>query len=322
MAGTLFGLGLAPQFDANGDLARGALLYVYEANTSTPAVTYSDFALGSAQAWPLPADGAGRLPAFYVTDGSYRARLTTSAGVVIFDEQAITAIGASSSGSGDSASQDTTTLIQTGDTIWVLTTGARSGFVRCNGRTIGSGSSGGTERANADTQSLFETLWNNISDSFCTVSSGRGASASADFSANKTITTPDMRGRAPFGLDDMGNSAASRLAGGTPTTLASNGGAETYTISANNLPTHTHAAGTYAVSTTITNGTTVVRTSNFVNNVVSSGGASSDVPEGANDATLSLASGTVTGTSGNNTTTATALTTTPPYKLGTWYIKL
>jgi microcystin-dependent protein len=321
MAGTLFGLGLAPQFDANGDLARGALLYVYEANTSTPAVTYADFALGSAQAWPLPADGAGRLPAFYVDDGSYRARLTTSTGVAIFDEQAITAIGASSGGSGESASQDTTTLIQTGDTIWVLTTGARSGFVRCNGRTIGSGSSGGTERANADTQSLFETLWNNISDSFCTVSSGRGASASADFSANKTITTPDMRGRAPVGLDDMGNSAASRLAAGTPTTLASNGGSETVTITANNLPTHTHAAGTYAVATTITNCTNVIRNSG--NDIeVSAGSGQFAFDDNYTKSTISLASGTVTGASGNNTTTATDLTITQPYKLGTWYIKL
>jgi microcystin-dependent protein len=321
MAGTLFGLGLAPQFDANGDLARGALLYVYDANTSTPSSTYADFALGSVQAWPLAADAAGRLPAFYVDDGSYRARLTTSAGVEIFDEQAITAIGASSGGSGDSDSADTSTIFQTGDPIWIPVTGTRSGWVRGNGRTIGSGSSAGTERANADTQALFEYFWNNFSDTLCPVTSGRGGSATADFNAAKVIATLDMRGRAGFGLDDMGNSAAARIAAGTPTAVSASG-AETVTISANNLPTHTHAAGTYAVGTTITNGTTVVRTSNFVNNVVSSGGASSDVPEGANDATLSLASGAVSGASGNNTTTATATNKMPPYMLGSWYFKL
>jgi hypothetical protein len=39
-------------------------------------------------------------------------------------------------------------------------TGVLSGFVRCNARTIGSATSGGTERQNADTQALFEYLWN------------------------------------------------------------------------------------------------------------------------------------------------------------------
>src|SRR4029079_14309388 len=96
MAGALFGIGLSQQTDAEGVPLSGALLYVYDANTSTPAVTYADFALSSVQVWRLTAAGAGRRPAFWVADGSYRARLTTSAGVEVFDEQSITAIGSSS----------------------------------------------------------------------------------------------------------------------------------------------------------------------------------------------------------------------------------
>jgi len=58
-------------------------------------------------------------------------------------------------------------------------TGVRSGFVRANGRTIGSATSGATERANADAQALFEYLWN--TDANLAVSTGRGASSNADW---------------------------------------------------------------------------------------------------------------------------------------------
>src|SRR5690348_5784106 len=142
MAGTIGGFGLQVQFDTSGNLARGALLYTYAANTSTPADTFSDFALTSQQQWPLVADGSGRLPMFWVEDGDYRVRLTTSAGIDIFDEQSITAIGSSSGSSGGGTSQDTTTLIQTGFHMWVPISGTMSGFVRANGLTIGSGASG------------------------------------------------------------------------------------------------------------------------------------------------------------------------------------
>lgn len=70
---------------------------------------------------------------------------------------------------------------------------APEGWLLCNGTTIGSAASGATARANADTQELYTLLWTNISDTYCPVSSGRGASAAADFYANKTLTLPDAR---------------------------------------------------------------------------------------------------------------------------------
>jgi hypothetical protein len=215
LAGTLFGLGLSQQVSADGVPLSGALLYLYEANSSTPVTTYSDFSLSTEQTHPIEADSAGRLPQIWVEDGSYRARLTTSAGIEVFDEASVTAIGASvtsGGGGGGSSSADPTTIFQTGDTLWVPYSGGRTGWVRHNGRTISSGSGSGTERANADTQTLFEYLWNNFSNSLCAVSGGRGANATADFNANKTIATLDMRNRAPFGFDDMGNTAAGVIA--------------------------------------------------------------------------------------------------------------
>ena len=143
-----------------------------------------------------------------------------------------------SSGAGASPSVDPTTVFGTGDIKKKYTTGTISGWVRCNKRTIGSATSGATERANSDTQALFEYLWN--TDPNLPVSSGRGANSTADFSANKTIETPDGRGRAFAGLDDMGNSAAGRLTtsffGGLGTVLGNGGGAEFNVLISSQLP--------------------------------------------------------------------------------------
>jgi len=145
-------------------------------------------------------------------------------------------------------------LIPTGVMLPYGATSAPNGWVRANGRTIGNASSSATERANADTETLFAFLWNNYADAVCAVSSGRGASAAADYAANKTIALPDLRGRGLFGLDDMGNSASGRLGSviTTATTNGASGGAETTTLAEGNLPSHTHtlANHTHGVSGT------------------------------------------------------------------------
>jgi microcystin-dependent protein len=329
MAGTLFGLGLSQQVGATGTPLSGALLYIYQANSSTPVETFSDFSLSTEQTHPIEADSAGRLPQIWVEDGSYRARLTTAAGVEVFDEASITAIGASitsdSGGGGSSGtSVEAAAIFNTGDPIWVPVSGTRTGWVRANGRTIGSAASGATERANSDTQALFEYLWNNFSNTLCAVSGSRGADAAADFGADKTIATYDMRGYGAFGLDGMGNTLASRIAAGTPTAAGSSGGGETATLLQANLPSYNLSAGslTGSVATTITNGTNVVRSASF--DAVDTGGndASFGVSSNSN-ATLTLASGTVTfGGSVPSGGSGTALNKMPPYRLGSWYIKL
>jgi microcystin-dependent protein len=143
------------------------------------------------------------------------------------------------------------TLIPTGCLMPYGASAAPAGWVRANGRTIGNASSSATERANADTSDLFSFLWTNYADSICAVSSGRGASAAADYAANKTIALPDLRGRGIFGLDDMGNSAAGRLGSviTSATTNGASGGAETVTLAEGNLPSHSHSmAHTHSVS--------------------------------------------------------------------------
>jgi hypothetical protein len=246
MAGTIFGLGLSQRVDLNGNPASGWLLYIYSANSSTPVNSYQDTALSVLNPWPLEADTSGMMPQFWLADGSYRARGISSDGsVTYFDIPAVQALGPSS-GSAPSGGVDPNAIFQTGDVIWQDIQGTRSGWVRDNGRTIGSATSGATERANADCQSLFQWLWNNFSNALCPVSGGRGANSLSDWTANKTITLPDKRGYILGGLDDMGNSAASRWSGatvvsGSVTTAASTLGETSHTISSSEMPSHQHS---------------------------------------------------------------------------------
>lgn len=133
----------------------------------------------------------------------------------------------------------------TGALVSYVGTTAPTGWILCDGKTIGDASSSGTGRANADTTDLFTLLWNSMADAQAAVSGGRGASAAADFASHKTIALPDLRGRIPLGKDNMGGSTASRVTsastnGGNATTLGGVGGSETHALtSAQNGP-HSH----------------------------------------------------------------------------------
>lgn len=249
MAGTIFGLPLSQRVDINGLPSVGWLLYLYQANTSTPVNSYQDTALTVLNPWPLPADSFGMMPQFWLADGNYRARATNADGsITYFDQVSILALGASS-GAAPSGGVDPNAIFQTGDVMWLDRQGTRSGWVRDNARTIGSATSGGSERANSDCQALFEFLWNNFDNTRCPVVTGRGASSLADWTANKQITTPDRRGTGMIGLDDMGNAAASRFTAAVPfpvgnaTTAASIAGANDHTLSAPQMPAHAHTGG-------------------------------------------------------------------------------
>lgn len=253
MAGTLFGLSLSQRVDVNGLPSIGWLLYLYQGNTSTPVDSFQDTGLSVLNAWPLVADSFGMQRQFWLPDGTYRARATNADGsITYFDMPAILAIGAStvSDGGGGGGttpppSVDVTAIFQTGDVMWMDVDAPRTGWVRDNGRTIGSSTSGGTERQNADCQPLFEFLWNTFADSLCPVVSGRGSSAGADWSANKQITLPDKRGRSARGLDDMGNTPAGRYGAvpfttGDAVTPGSICGNNRTILTVGQLPSHTH----------------------------------------------------------------------------------
>jgi hypothetical protein len=243
-------LSMSQQFDTLGKPLSGCKLYIIQAGTtSTPQNAYQDSGLTIAHPNPLTCDSAGRLPQFFLADGTIKVRLENSNGV----NQTFPGGGPSgldnilvigpSGGGGGGGTIDATTIFATGDVKSNYGTGPISGWVRLNGRTIGSATSGATERANADCQALFLYLWS--TDTALTVSTGRGVSAAADWAANKTITLPDGRGSALAGLDDMGSTTKGTFTGltafirGNATTIGSLLGAARRTLLTANLPPYT-----------------------------------------------------------------------------------
>ena len=176
---------------------------------------------------------------------------------------------------------DVAALAATGDVrqgIWPV---APPGYVLADGRTIGSASSGATNRANADCEALFSLLWTVMPTlpiyTFEGVASTRGANAAADFAANKQLTIFDARGRVLAGLDNMGGAAAGVLP--TWTAMGQSGGVHLVSVSVTGnsstesasvgvaagggpvivaLQNHTHLAGGYNVSTSIVQPTVVI----------------------------------------------------------------
>jgi hypothetical protein len=234
---------MTQQFDALGKPLAGGQLFLFQAGTvSTPQNAFQDSGLTIALPNPITLDAAGRLPQFFLADGLIKIRLQDKSGVTQLAADNVLVIGPSGGGGGG-GTVDPTTIFGTGDLKCTYGTGPISGFVRANGRNIGSAISGAAERANADCQSLFQFLWG--VDPNLVVSGGRGISAAADWAANKTIVLPDWRGRALAFLDDMGNAPAGRLTaayfGAAATVLGAVGGGENITMASANLIAHAHA---------------------------------------------------------------------------------
>jgi hypothetical protein len=230
------------EFNDEGDVAPGAKVYFFDAGTSTPKTTYSDAALTTPRTHPVAADGNGRWPAIFLDFGSYKEVATTSGGTELWSADNIPNTAPTDPGEG----VDADSIAQTGDYLFVGKNGTRTGYVRCNGRTIGSASSSGSERANADCEDLFTYLWNNYAQGQCAVVGGRGASAAADWAANKRISVPDHRGATLIGFDDMGNTDSGQtdnapVETGSGIVAGSILGLNTHTLLTGEAPAHTHA---------------------------------------------------------------------------------
>lgn len=136
------------------------------------------------------------------------------------------------------------TVIQsprTGDIKQSLRSGPNRGWILMDDRTIGSATSGATNRANIDTFFLYKTIWDGVADTWAPVSTGRGATAVADFAANKTLQLTRALGRvlagqnsnfitsltftADAGTDLLSVSSTATLPTGTPVLVSNSGGA-------------------------------------------------------------------------------------------------
>jgi len=319
-AGTVPGFNLTPQFDLSGKVMPGCQLFVYQAGTvATPQNAYQDSGLTTLQPNPMSCDASGRLPQWFVADGLIKLRLLTSTGTQVFVGDNLLVVGPSGGGGGGGGTIDPTTVASTGDIKATYNNAPISGWVRMNGRTIGSATSGATERANADTQALFLYLWG--VDSTLAVSGGRGASAAADWAANKTIATPDLRGRVIAGLDDMGNSTASRLTanffGSTATVLGASSSQEKTTLLTQNLPPYTPSG-----SVSVTSSGDVFRAAALVNLISGGSGSGFTAPPSGGGSFISsvVSTGSLSGNPQGGSSVP--ISVVQPTLLMTFYIKL
>lgn len=114
-----------------------------------------------------------------------------------------------------------------------------TGYLLENGDTIGSASSGATH-AGAIYEAIYQYYWDNISDTYAAVSSGRGASAAADFAADKTLTIPNNDKRVPYGA---GTASAGVTTGAeTVQSTGTVGTSGATTLTASQVPTLTYTA--------------------------------------------------------------------------------
>jgi len=260
MSGTI-NIALTQQNDIDGLPLSGGRLFFFAAGTSTPQSAFQDIGLTIAFPNPMTLDASGRIPMFYLADGNIKIRLEDKNGLVQVAEDNLLVIGPSSGSGGGGTTVDPTTLSATGDIKprFAPSGATLTGWVRCNGRTIGSATSGATELQSATTEALFKYLWTTPLAMFD--SGGVAATkttAAADWTANCQMAVPDMRGRCIFGEDDMGNTAAGRLTaagfGADGKVLGNSGGAEQRTLAAANLPAHTHSGTTGNESASHTHG--------------------------------------------------------------------
>jgi microcystin-dependent protein len=199
--------------DLNGRPLIGAKALFTKGGTTTPITVYQDSGLTTPLSNPVVSDGQGFFPATFLdeADGFFNVAVSTAQGVALYTDISIPIIGPTGGGGGGGGTPvDPNALLQTGDCVIRYGAEFRAGLVRLNGRSIGSATSGATERANSDTQNLYSYLWN--IDPNIVISGGRGGNAASDFAANKPLVLPDYRSRALVGNDAMGNTAAGIIA--------------------------------------------------------------------------------------------------------------
>lgn len=180
---------------------------------------------------------------------------------------------------------------RTGDYRTSINSFAPYGWVACNNGSIGSATSGATNRANIDTWPLYNLLWTSVNNAFCPVSGGRGVSAYADFSANKPMILTQVAGYVMVGIPPSttftydhttGNltvASAGLFYVGSPITVSNSGGA---------LPA-AFTAGTVYYAIPI-NATTIQLASTYANALTGTAvAAGGDDGSGTNTLTFSLA---------------------------------
>ena len=130
---------------------------------------------------------------------------------------------------------------RTGDIKTSLSSSAPLGWVAMNDGSIGNSGSGATNRANADAFQLYKTIWDGVINTWAPTQdsagtpTARGATAIADFLANKRLVLPLSLGRALAGAG-AGAGLTARVLGQNVPVSPIVGNGETVVITGPNLP--------------------------------------------------------------------------------------
>jgi len=253
--GTLWARSGAIERDNNDKQAKGALAFFYQGGTQTPLTVYQDAEQTKAHTSPVVASGEGRWPTVFIPyTESYDIRVLTALNSQLYFQQHI----ANPNPVEVTGTIPTDSTLQTGDILFQLRDSTRSGFLRCNGGTMGNNSSNSSEMNSTDlAEPLFTFLYDNLDDTTAPLGNPPGPRASAGtahaaFINNRNIQLPDFRGAGPVGLDTMG-----RTSGGSPlprnaftglTFTVGNAnkpgsslGSNSFSLTTANLPSHKHA---------------------------------------------------------------------------------
>jgi microcystin-dependent protein len=205
-------LGMFQPLDGNGQPFQNGLVYFYVPATTTFKTTWQDADQSTPNTNPVELDLDGR--ALIFGSGNYRQLLKDEDGNTIWDVVIKDPLA--------DAVAELSALVPIGQMSPWGGTAAPTGWLLCYGQAI--------------SRTTYADLFAEIGTTF-----GVG-------DGSTTFNLPDLRGRAPFGRDDMGGSAANRItnavSGITGTTLGAVGGSQA-------LEAHTHGLFTTADGTTL-----------------------------------------------------------------------
>lgn len=271
----------------------------FASGTNTPQSTFSNQALSIANRNPLPLDSAGRAGAVFLANVAYKVVVADSLGNTQISQDPVYASDFSTPAqflifagnpNGNVAGNQGGGLIpasavydSTDNLLFICaSTGpaASAVWVSINVSTSGSIPTGAIIPFGGGAVPSSFLLCSGASVSTTTYASLFGVIGTIYGGSGGNFNVPDLRGRAPAGLDNMGGSAAGRIsvAGGTfdGTIFAAAGGTQNWTLAQAHLPALPPLGGFTGSSVT---GTGTINGSNYAQGGVAGDGSNGGSPQ-------------------------------------------
>lgn len=226
MSGSRYVTPFAFATDGTGTPYAGGQLFFYASGTTTPQTTYADAGLTVPNPNPVPANSAGVWPSIFLTTSPYKVVFEDANGNQVWTADPVLQ---PASGGGSTGTMPVGAVIPWAGPQNNPSYPLPTGWLLCYGQAV-------SRTTYAALFAAIGTLWG----------AGDGST---------TFNLPDLRGRALFGADNMGGTAAGRLTSasmGAAATPGVTGGSELLAAHAHSItdPGHSHVAqlGTISVA--------------------------------------------------------------------------